>query len=167
MSTELRKLSINDGEDIYKMLQILPTTENGFVNSVNGLNYEEYKAWLVKQVNSSLQECISADSYVPQTTYWLYENGQPVGYGKIRHFLTDKLRVFGGNVGYSIIPSARNKGLGKKLLKLLIDESNTLKVDELLLTIKTENKASLSVALANGGIIEKIDNGRYYVWLKK
>lgn len=167
MNIELKKLSIDDGEDIYQMLQIINSNENGFINSANGKNYEEYKNWLVGEMNRSLQDGIINGSLVPQTTYWLYENGQPVGYGKIRHFLTDKLLIGGGNVGYAIIPSARNKGLGKKFLKLLIAESELLKVDRLLLTINEDNKASLSVALSNEGIIEKNAEGKYYVWINK
>ena len=167
MNIELKKLSIDDGEDIYQMLQIIKANENGFLNLANGKNYDEYKNWLVGEMNRSLQDGIINGSLAPQTTYWLYENDQPVGYGKIRHFLTDKLLISGGNVGYALIPSARNRGLGKKFLKLLIDESKLLKVDRLLLTISESNKASLSVALANNGVIEKIEGGTYYVWIDK
>ena len=116
----IKKLSIDDGEDIYQMLQIIKANENGFLNLANGKNYDEYKNWLVGEMNRSLQDGIINGSLAPQTTYWLYENDQPVGYGKIRHFLTDKLLISGGNVGYALIPSARNRGLGKKFLKLLI-----------------------------------------------
>ncbi len=165
MNIEMKKLSINDGEDIYKMLQNIPVNENGFINSVNGKSYQEYKEWLIGALGNSLQEGVIDGWRVPQTTYWLYEDGKPVGYGKIRHFLTDKLLADGGNVGYAIIPSERNKGLGKTFLKLLIGASELLGVERVLLTIKEENKASLAVALANGGIVEKIEEGKYYVWI--
>lgn len=167
MNIEIRKLSDKDGEEIYRMLQSIPANENGFVNSVNGKSYEEYKLWLIGAVENSLQEGVIEGWKVPQTTYWLYEDGKPVGYGKIRHYLTDKLLVDGGNVGYALIPSARNKGLGKTFLKLLIGESELLGVERLLLTIKEENKASLAVALANGGIVEKVEEGKYYIWIDK
>lgn len=41
-----QKLSIDDGCDIYEMLQELPAEENGFINSVNNKTYDEYKEWL-------------------------------------------------------------------------------------------------------------------------
>lgn len=167
MSIEIKKLSINDREDIYQMLQSIPSNENGFINSVNGKSYQEYKEWLIGALENSLQEGVIDGWRVPQTTYWLYEDGKPVGYGKIRHFLTDKLLADGGNVGYAIIPSARKKGLGKTFLKLLIVESELLGVERVLLTIKKENKASLAVALANGGIVEKVEAGKYYIWIDK
>lgn len=167
MSIEIKKLSLDDGKDIYQMLQSIPKNENGFINSANGKRYEEYKEWLAKAMGNSLQEGVIDGWKVPETTYWLYENGKPVGYGKIRHFLTDKLLADGGNVGYAIIPSARNKGLGKAFLKLLIAESELLGVERVLLTIREENKASLEVALANGGVVEKNEAGKYYIWIDK
>ena len=88
-----------------------------------------------------------------------------MGYGKIRHFMTDRLLIDGGNVGYAIVPEARNKGLGKRFLALLLTESKKLGIEKALLTIKQENKASVKVALANGGVIDKIENELYYIWI--
>jgi predicted acetyltransferase len=34
--------------------------------------------------------------YVPQTTYWLYIDGKPVGYGKLRHYLNESLLIMEG-----------------------------------------------------------------------
>lgn len=166
MNIEIKKLSLDNGEDIYQMLQSIPASENGFINSVNGKSYEEFKEWLLKAMNNSLQKDVIDGWKVPETTYWLYEDGKPVGYGKIRHFLTDKLLADGGNVGYAIIPSERNKGLGKVLLKRLLQESKVLNVKRVLLTIREENKASLAVALANGGVVEKNEAGKYYIWIE-
>lgn len=166
MNIEIKKLSLDNGEDIYQMLQSIPANENGFVNSVNGKSYKEFKEWLLKAMNNSLQKGVLDGWKVPETTYWLYEDGKPVGYGKIRHFLTDKLLADGGNVGYAIIPSERNKGLGKVLLKLLLQESKVLNVNRVLLTIREENKASFAVALANGGVVEKTEAGKYYIWIE-
>ena len=166
MNIEIKKLSLDNGEDLYQMLQSIPANENGFVNSVNGKSYKEFKEWLLKAMNNSLQKGVLDGWKVPETTYWLYEDGKPVGYGKIRHFLTDKLLADGGNVGYAIIPSERNKGLGKVLLKLLLQESKVLNANRVLLTIREENKASLAVALANGGVVEKTEAGKYYIWIE-
>ena len=46
---ELRKLSVDDGMDVYQMLQDIPLDENGLQNNANGLSYGEYKNWLVKK----------------------------------------------------------------------------------------------------------------------
>ena len=43
MNCELRKLSPDDGRDVYDMLQELPREENGFINGCNGKTYDEFK----------------------------------------------------------------------------------------------------------------------------
>ena len=165
MCLEIRKFSIEDGRDTYEMLQELPANENGFINSANGKTFEEYKAWLKKCVRDSEQEGIVDGWKVPSTGFWLYENGKPVGIAKVRHFLTDALLKEGGNVGYAIRPSARNRGLGKKFLSLLMPECKKLGVDRILLTIQNDNKPSIGVGLANGGAVEKVMDGRHYIWI--
>ena len=41
MALYLRKASVEDGEDVYRLLQALPAEENGFVNTAAGKNDEE------------------------------------------------------------------------------------------------------------------------------
>lgn len=166
MCLEIRKLSIDDGCDIYEMLQELPAEENGFINSVNGKTFDEYKEWLKKSTKNAEQVGVVDGWKVPETIFWLFENNKPVGFGKIRHFLTDALLENGGNVGYTICPSARNRGLGKQLLSCLIDESKKIGVAKLLLTIRNHNIPSIHVALANGGKIEKISAEKHYIWIE-
>lgn len=98
MKYELRKLSIDDGRDVYEMLQDIGKAENGFTNRVNVMSFEEYQRWLIR-----------SDKSARSTLYWLYVDGKPVGIGKLRYFLTDRLRVEGGHIRYAIRPSARNK----------------------------------------------------------
>ncbi|MBQ8842144.1 MAG: GNAT family N-acetyltransferase, partial [Ruminiclostridium sp.] len=100
---------------------------------------------------------------VPETIFWLFEDDKPVGFGKIRHFLTDKLLEAGGNIGYSIIPEARGRGLGKNLVSELIEEGRKIGVERLLFTIRNSNIPSIKVALENGGIIEKVNDERHYI----
>ncbi len=166
MCLEIRKLSIDDGCDIYEMLQELPAEENGFINSVNGKTFDEYKEWLKRSAKNSEQVGVVDGWKVPETIFWLFENNKPVGFGKIRHFLTDALLENGGNVGYTLRPSARNRGLGKQLLSRLIDESKKIGVAKLLLTIRNHNIPSIHVALANGGKIEKISAEKHYIWIE-
>lgn len=163
MCLEIRKLSIDDGRDIYEMLQELPADENGFINSVKGKTFDEYKEWLKNSLRNSEQTGLVNGWKVPETTFWLFENNTPVGFGKVRHFLTEALLENGGNVGYAIRPSARNRGLGKKLLALLIDAGKEIGLSKALLTIRNHNIPSIHVALANGGVIEKITADKHYI----
>lgn len=120
---EIKKLTALDGDDIYEMLQEMPHDENGFVNGANGLSFDEYIAWLEKEAKSSEQVGLIDGWRVPQTVFWLYEDGVPIGMGKVRHFLTDALKTAGGNIGYAIRPSKRGRGLGKAFVRMLVDEA--------------------------------------------
>ena len=162
MNYELRKLSINDGYNVYEMLQELPKDENGFINSANGLSFDEYKLWLKRSIDMS--NAVGLESWmVPQTTFWLFVEGVPIGYGKIRHYLTDKLKEDGGHVGYAIKPNQRGKGYGKILLNLLLVEAKKMGIESVLVTVRNGNMPSIQVALANSGAIDKVDEGRHYI----
>lgn len=152
---ELRRLSVNDGRDIYDMLQEIPESENNYGNPVNGMTYDKYKEFLIERDKESRTEGIIDGWMVPSTKYWLYVDGEPVGVGDIRHFLTDALKNAGGNIGYAIRPGRRGMGYGKKLLELLLDEAKSMRLENVLITALPSNKASIGVALANGGIIIK------------
>ena len=162
---ELRKLTVNDGEDIYLMLQDMPKDENGLINNVNGLTYDEYKEWLAKKQIESEQEGIVDGWKVPSTTYWLYADDVPVGFGNVRHFLTDALREAGGNIGYGIAPEYRGKGYGNEILRLLLEKAGEIGMEKALITIHLDNLASRAVALANGGVITGQTDERILVWI--
>lgn len=164
MDIELRQLSVNDDIDVYNMLQEIPKDENGFVNGCNGITFENYKQWLVKSDNTAKGIGLE-DWMVPQSTFLLYIDGIPVGFGKLRHFLTEKLREEGGHIGYSIRPSYRNKGYGKLLLRLIIEKAKEMGIDKILITVQNHNTYSIKVALANGGIIEKVTDIRHFIWV--
>ena len=164
MNIELRKLSIDDGTDVYDMLQEIPKDENGFINGCNGRTFEDFKKWLIKS-NDIAHGIRLEDWMVPQNVYWLYVDDIPIGMGKLRHYLTDKLSEDGGHGGYAIRTSYRNKGYGTLLLKLLLQEAKELNIDRFLLTIQNHNIASIKVALANGGQIEKKNDIRHFIWI--
>ena len=128
------------------------------------MTYEEYTKWLAKSDNIANNIGLE-DWMVPQSIYWLYIGGIPVGMGKLRHYLNDKLRENGGHVGYSIRPIYRKKGYGTLLLTLLIEKAKNLNIDKLLFTVRNENVASIKVVMANNGIIEKISDELHYIWV--
>lgn len=164
MNIELKKLTINDGMDIYEMLQEIPKDENGFINTVNGMSFEEYKEWL--NSSDAMSKGLGLEDWqVPSNTYWLFVDGHPVGSGKLRHFLTDKLRAEGGHIGYAIRKSEGRKGYGTILLKMLIEEAKKMNIEKALVTVRNNNTNSIKVALSNGGKIEKVNEERHYIWI--
>ena len=162
---ELKRLSVDDGLDIYKMLQDIPGEENGLFNKANGLTYDEYKEWLIAKQRDSEQEGIVDGWKVPCTTFWLYVNGVPVGFGSIRHFLTEALSKVGGHIGYGIAPQFRGKGYGNEILRLLLNEAKKIGIEKVLVTVHLDNIASQAVALANGGVITERTDERILIWI--
>lgn len=165
MMLELKQLSVDDRTDIYNMLQEIPAEENGLLNKANGLTYDEYKEWLIAKQIDSEQEGIVDGWKVPSTTFWLYADGIPVGFGSVRHFLTEALSKAGGHIGYGIAPQFRGKGYGNEILRLLLIEARTIGIEEALVTIRLDNIASQAVALANGGVITERTDERVLIWI--
>ncbi len=165
MSLYLKRLSPTDGADIYTLTQSLPKDENGFQNGANGLSMEEFPAWLQKQHEMSQGIGLPA-GYVPQIIYWLYDGDQPVGTCKLRTQLSEALLIRGGNIGYAIAPFARGKGYGKEQLRLVLEEARKAGLKKVLITVNNDNKASIGVAMANGGVVEKVSEEEHYIWIE-
>lgn len=162
----IRPLTPLDGREVYEMLQEMPAEENGFVNSAHGKSWEAFQAWLAACDRSARQQGLVDGWKVPTSTFWLYEDGRPVGFGKVRHMLTDALRAHGGHAGYAIRPTARGRGLGGAFVALLREEARKLGVPRLLLTVQNRNVPSIRAALRAGAWIERITDERHYLWIE-
>ncbi len=160
---ELRSLSAGDGREIYDMLQQMPAEENGFFNPMQGKNYEEYRAWLVCEQADARRTEIVDGWKVPQSTFWLYADGLPVGMARLRHFLTDSLLEDGGSIGYAIRPGWRGKGYGRALLGFVLERAWAMGLDRVLITVHNGNLPSIRTALANGGVIDRIGRKCHYI----
>lgn len=158
---EMRQLSEFDGDEVFQMLQTIDNNENAFTNPVKGMNYFDFKKWLKQQNNWSLEKELP-DGYVGQTIFWLYDNGVPVGIGKIRHALTEQSREKGGNIGYAISSRFRGKGYGTVLLGLLLEKAAEMKVKEIMLTVEKSNPASKRVIEKNGGRLVDENDERWF-----
>ena len=162
---ELKKLSVDDGFDVYKMLQEIPSEENGLLNKANGLSFDEYKEWLIAKQRDAEQKGIVDGWKVPSTTFWLYADGVPVGFGSIRHFLTEALSQAGGHIGYGIAPQFRGNGYGNEILRLLLKKADEIGLEKVLVTVDLDNIASQAVALANGGVITGRTDESVLIWI--
>jgi predicted acetyltransferase len=92
-------------------------------------------------------------------------DGRPVGIGKLRHYLNDKLRAVGGHIGYTIRPSERSKGYGVLILRELLTKAKHKGIEEALITCHETNTASRRVLEANDCKLVDIREGECY-WTK-
>ena len=114
---------------------------------------DDFDKLLLKIREREQEKNLPADR-VPQTELWLVENGKFVGWTKIRHKLNENLLLQGGNIGYSIRPSARHQGYGTKILELALAEAKKLGIKKVLLTCIDENTFSAKIIEKNGGVLE-------------
>ncbi len=164
MPLYIKRLSPIDGSDIFALTQAIPKEENGFYNPANGLTYEEFRTWLAQQHEIS-QGIGLAEGWVPQIIYWLYDDDRPAGMCKLRTRLTEALLNGGGNIGYTIAPFARGKGYGKEQLRLVLQEARMQGLSKVLITANNDNQASIGVALANSGEIERVTEDKHFIWI--
>lgn len=159
----LQPLSPADGREIYDMLQRIPP-ENGFENSAYKMTYSQFPAWLRRKADMAHGIGLE-DWQVPASTFWLMEDGVPVGQGNIRHHLTDALRERGGHIGYAVASDRQGRGCGKVLLRLLLEEARRMGItEEILVTVNPGNTASRRVAESCGGEKRRETAERVYYW---
>ncbi len=161
---ELRELTVNDGTDVFEMIQDIGTGENGFTNSLYSDSFPLFQEKLLR--NYEMSKALNLEpQHVPQTIYWLYVNGKPVGYGKLRHNLNQNLLQHGGHIGYVISPINRGRGYAKLILKEILLKAREKDIDRVLLTCDISNMASRKVIEANNGELKEMKNNSCFYWI--
>ncbi len=95
-----------------------------------------------------------------------------IGCIKIHHWLTEELRS-GGHIAYGIRPSERNKGYGKRQLKLMLDYAKSFGMHSVIIACDKDNFASAMTAISCSGVLvnEFVEDGimkqHYYIDLLK
>ena len=153
-NTALKQLSPDMGKPEYDMLQEIPDVENGFTNPAYGLSYKEYKEWLQTMDNNSRGVDLP-EGWIPSTTYFLYVDDVPVGYGRVRHSSSEYLEtvVGAGNLGYGIAKEYRGKGYGNILFQELLKKCREIGYKEIKLFPMKSNEPTVKIMLKNGGQI--------------
>ncbi|WP_336006317.1 GNAT family N-acetyltransferase [Fusobacterium polymorphum] len=134
--------------------------ENPLINGSAGLNrFSSIEDWL-EELKKRSSEATVPEGLVPSSTYIgvREKDNYIVGMIDIRHYLNDFLKQFGGNIGYSVRKSERNKGYAKQMLKLALEKCKDLKMKKVLITCDEDNIASEKVILSAGAKFEDIRN---------
>ena len=165
---ELRKLNEKDAKAQWEYTTALPADENGLTNPYNGVSYDDYIDEVLPTLMSYEHPVDMPDWFVPETYYYLWDEGRLVGEFRIRHYLTDALKNGAGHIGYSIKRDERGKGYGTEGLKLtLLEARKIIPEDEVYLRVNKDNIASQRVMQKNDGKVVGEDEGHFFVRIPK
>lgn len=92
--------------------------------------------------------------YVHSEALWLVQGDTYLGRVSLRHTLNERLREFGGHIGYEIRPSARRQGHATLALRLALVRARELGIERALVSCDVDNLGSRAVIEANGGELE-------------
>ena len=91
-----------------------------------------------------------------------------MGEYRIRHYLTEALKVGAGHIGYSIKKEYRGKGYGTKGLAMVLDIAREIvPEDEIYLRVLKSNIRSFKAINSNGAYIADEDETHYLMRVKK
>jgi predicted acetyltransferase len=124
----------------------------------SGLNeFSSFEEWLDTVLKNWEKETVLPNR-VPAFTYVAVRKSDQkiVGMIQIRHTLNDYLFNFGGNIGYSVLPSERRQGFAKEMLQLGLKVAHDLGLKRVLITCSSNNVASEKTILSGGGILENV-----------
>lgn len=157
---ELHETEITFGSDILYLLHSIEPN-NGFLNNEYNLSPNDCKQFLELLIKHSKGEELP-QGWVPYTTYWLFDNNKPVGISRLRHFLNDYLREWGGHIGYAIGKNERQKGYGSEILRLTTEKAKEKGIESLLLTCSIDNIGSQKIIEKNNGKLIELKNEIHY-----
>ena len=118
---ELRKMNLQDIKEQWEYVTALPKDENGLTNPYEGITFEEYETTVLPELMMHENPVGMPEWFVPETYYYLWDEQVLVGEYRIRHYLTEALKVGAGHIGYSIKKEFRGKGYGTKGLGMVLD----------------------------------------------
>lgn len=165
---ELRKMNYADAEEQWRYVTALPAYENGLTNPHTGVTFEEYRNRVLPEMMMHEAPVGMPDWFVPETYYYLWDDGVLVGEYRIRHYLTDTLKTGAGHIGYSIGKMFRGRGYGTRGLALTLEIAKTIvPEEEIYLRVLKNNTASMKAICRNGAYIAADDETHYFMRVKK
>lgn len=105
------------------------------------------------------------DGRVHATYRWLVEDGEYAGCYSLRHGLNDYLLNEGGNLGYSVRPSARRRGHASRMTQDALVLAARLGLERILVTTDEDNAGSQAVILRAGGRHEDTRGDKLRYWI--
>lgn len=152
-----------DEERAYDLQKSFAPNENGFVNGAYGLSRQAFSEFVQLRKRNS-QGLDLPEGHVPDTVYVLEDDSEGyVGIVKLRHRLNDALRQGAGHIGYGIRKEYRGRDYATAALSLALDEARKIvPEDEIYLSVRKDNPASLKVQLRNGARVDHESGEEYF-----
>ena len=153
MSITLRRPSSRYSRQVMDFREELKKNGNEFDGCAGLEDCVSFEEWI------RFEERLKAkyrEGYVPSEVFLAVRESDDrlVGIIDYRHPLTDFLMNFGGNIGYSVRPSERQKGYASEMLRMMLEICRSYGEKQVLLTCDRENIASRKTIMANGGVLE-------------
>ncbi|SEA25042.1 Predicted acetyltransferase [Lachnospiraceae bacterium NK3A20] len=165
---ELRKINLRDIKAQWAYTAALPEDENGLTNPYHGVSFDEYRDKVLPALISYEHPINMPDWFVPETYYYLWDDGCLIGEFRIRHYLTDALRKGAGHIGYSISKEHRGKGCGTEGLRLTLQIAREIvPEEEIYLRVNKDNIASQKVMIHNGAFRAGADEDHFFMRIGK
>ena len=124
------------------------------INGAGGLDRftDNYEGWLEKLEQDYTR--VPGEEKVPARTYFLVRESDKriVGMINIRLALNERLKHYGGHMGYSIRPTERGKGYNKINLYLGLKVCRKYGIERIFMDADLENPASWKTMEAFGGV---------------
>lgn len=125
------------------------------INGSGGLHrfLDNYEGWLCKLEEDYAR--IPNEEMVPSRTYFLIRSNDNrlVGMINIRLALNERLKRFGGHIGYGIRPTERGKGYNKINLYLGLKICKEYGIETVLMDADKDNPASWKTMESLGGVM--------------
>lgn len=163
----IREANFDDIEAEWKLVRLIPTDENGYINPWYLVSRSDFVGALYGMLEAAKGIGLP-EGYVPETTLFIWKDFELIGQAKVRHYLTDSLKTGSGHIGYWIAPQFRGKGYGTEALRLVLEYAeNVVPEDEFYLRANKDNGASVRIMEKNGGRVVDEKDGKVFVRIKK
>jgi predicted acetyltransferase len=112
---------------------------------------EDFEAYLAEVRRFEDPTTVPPD-WVRCTEFCLEVDGEIVGCSRLRFELNAVLEQEGGHIGYDVRPSARCRGFGNLILRLVLPQARCAGIKRALITADADNYPSLRIIEKNGGV---------------
>ena len=141
-------------------------TFSGFASLLRMGDAKKWIEWCRRQKNPALvdPDRVTATQYL----YIRKSDNRLVGLIQVRHYFDEFLEKYGGNIGYSVRPDERRKGIGRLMFRAVLPECRALGLEKVIACCRDGNVGAENTIRANGGeLINTVYEPNRGIWVKR